>query len=63
MDPAVVTEMVLAIASGDLDAWSGRMVRVGVDTPAGLAERAAAGLGDQARTVSPMPYGEDDPLA
>lgn len=61
--PSDVTDMVLAIASGDLDAWSGRMVRAGVDTPAHLVELAAAGLRDRARTVTLVPYGEDDPLA
>lgn len=43
--PREVTDLVLALAAGGLDAWSGRMVRAGVDTPESLSARAAAGLG------------------
>jgi NAD(P)-dependent dehydrogenase (short-subunit alcohol dehydrogenase family) len=62
-EPAVVAELLLALASGELDAWNGRLVRAGVDTPASLVERAAAGLADQARTLGLISWGEDDPLA
>jgi len=61
--PEEVVELVLALASGDLDAWSGRMVRAGVDTPASLRERAARGLGDADRTIALRPWGDDDPLS
>ena len=60
--PREVIDLVLALASGDLDAWSGRMVRAGVDTPESLRERAAAGLDDSARTITLVPWGSDDPL-
>jgi NAD(P)-dependent dehydrogenase (short-subunit alcohol dehydrogenase family) len=61
--PQEVTALVLALVSGDLDAWSGRIVRAGADTPASLAERAAAGLTDQDRTIGLIPWGSEDPLA
>ena len=61
-EPQEVVDLVLALASGDLDAWSGRMVRAGVDTPASLRERAAAALDDAARTITLVPWGSDDPL-
>lgn len=60
-DPADVTNLVLALASGELDAWSGRFVRAGVDTPATLSERAGLGLDDDARTLRLRPWGPSDP--
>ncbi len=60
-DPGEVIELFLALAEGRLDAWSGRMVRAGVDTVADL-EAKAAGLGVTDRTVGLLPYGDDDPL-
>jgi hypothetical protein len=57
-----VVDLVLALASGDLDAWSGRMVRAGADTPESLRQRAAAGLADTDRTITLVPWGSDDPL-
>jgi NAD(P)-dependent dehydrogenase (short-subunit alcohol dehydrogenase family) len=60
--PQEVVDLVVALASGDLDAWSGRMVRAGVDTPASLRERAPR-LDDADRTISLRPWGDDDPLA
>ncbi|HYN29060.1 MAG TPA: SDR family oxidoreductase [Dermatophilaceae bacterium] len=62
-DPADVVALVLALASGELDAWSGRHVRAGVDTPESLRAKAAAGLGERDRTVGLVPWGEDDSLA
>lgn len=62
-DPADVTALVLALASGELDAWSGRMVRAGSDTVQMLREQAAQGLADTARMVRLLPWGEDDPVA
>lgn len=60
--PEQVAELALALASGELDAWSGRMVRAGVDTVADLKRRAAAGLPQDARTLRLRPWGPDDPL-
>jgi NAD(P)-dependent dehydrogenase (short-subunit alcohol dehydrogenase family) len=54
-DPAEVTNLVLALASGDLDAWSGRFVRAGVDTPETLAQQAAAGMDSDARRLRLQP--------
>ena len=50
-DPGEVTDLVLALVSGDLDAWSGRFVRAGTDTVDSLG-RPLAGL---ARTSAPSP--------
>ncbi len=61
--PEDVTELLLAIAAGDLDAWSGRLVRAGLDTPASLSARAREGLGALDRTLGLIPWGDDDPLA
>ena len=58
-----VTALVLALGSGELDAWSGRFVRAGVDTPDSLRARAAAGLGPDDRRLRLQPWGPDDPLA
>jgi len=62
-DPADVTALVVAFGAGDLDAWSGRFVRAGVDTPASLQARGADGLDDEARLLTLRPWGRDDPLA
>lgn len=61
-EPAAVTELVLALAAGELDDWNGRLVRAGLDTPTSLRERAAAGLRPEARTLGLIPWGPDDPL-
>jgi NAD(P)-dependent dehydrogenase (short-subunit alcohol dehydrogenase family) len=60
--PREVTDLLLALASGELDAWSGRMVRAGVDTPESLRARAAEGLTESDRTLGLVRWGEDDPL-
>lgn len=60
--PAEVTDLLLAIARGELDAWSGRMVRAGTDTVASLNARAQAGLAENDRTLGLIPWGDDDPL-
>ena len=61
-DIADVVELVLTCARGDLDAWSGRFLRAGIDDLATL--RAKAGeIGDHARTLRLRPYGDDDPLS
>ena len=61
--PQEVVDLVLALASGALDAWSGRMVRAGVDTPESLRARATRGLDDADRTITHLPWGVDDPLS
>lgn len=62
-DPADVTALVLAFAAGELDAWSGRFVRAGVDTVESLRERAASAPADADRTLVLQAWGPDDPLA
>jgi NAD(P)-dependent dehydrogenase (short-subunit alcohol dehydrogenase family) len=61
-DPRDVTNLVLALAGGELDAWSGRFVRAGIDTPATLIEQAGLGIDDDARTLRLRPWGPSDPL-
>lgn len=61
-EPAEVAELLLALASGDLDAYSGRMVRAGTDSVAELRARAGH-LPTEARRLRLVPWGEDDPLA
>lgn len=61
--PKEVAGLLLAIAAGELDEWSGRMVRAGTDTVESLRERAAQGLGELDRTLGLIPWGPDDPLA
>lgn len=60
-DPADVVALVQALADGALDAWSGRMVRAGVDTPESL-KVAAAGLETGDRCLGLITYGPGDPL-
>jgi NAD(P)-dependent dehydrogenase (short-subunit alcohol dehydrogenase family) len=60
--PEEVTTLLLALASGRLDAWSGRMVRAGVDTVESLENRAAKGLSGTDRTLGLLRWGDDDPL-
>jgi NAD(P)-dependent dehydrogenase (short-subunit alcohol dehydrogenase family) len=57
--PEQVVELVAAIAAGDLDAWSGRLLRAGVDDPD--AARAMTPE-DAARQLRLRPYGDGDPL-
>ena len=59
--PEEVTDLVLALASGDLDAWSGRFVRAGIDAVDALREQADA-LGERNRTLGLIPYAPTDPL-
>jgi NAD(P)-dependent dehydrogenase (short-subunit alcohol dehydrogenase family) len=57
--PDEVVELIAAIAAGELDVWSGRLLRAGADdldlvravTPEGAARRLRL-----------QPYGDDDPL-
>jgi NAD(P)-dependent dehydrogenase (short-subunit alcohol dehydrogenase family) len=58
--PELVVEFVAAIARGELDQWSGRLVRVGADDPAVLSGMTPEG---DARRLRLRPYGDDDPLS
>jgi NAD(P)-dependent dehydrogenase (short-subunit alcohol dehydrogenase family) len=62
-DPGDVTALVVALASGELDAWSGRMVRAGADSVEQLRSRGDTGLADGARMLRLRPWGPDDPVA
>jgi 3-oxoacyl-[acyl-carrier protein] reductase len=55
-----LVELVVAVASGRLDAWSGRFLRAGFDDPEVLAGR---GPGPKGRLLGVLPYGPEDPLA
>jgi 3-oxoacyl-[acyl-carrier protein] reductase len=61
-----VVDLVIAIAQGRLDAWSGRFLRAGTDTADALdaAEFTAGegGLSPDARRLGILPYGPADPL-
>ena len=57
--PEKVVEFLAALAAGELDQWSGRLLRVGADDPAVLSGRTPE---DDARRLRLRPYGEDDPL-
>jgi NAD(P)-dependent dehydrogenase (short-subunit alcohol dehydrogenase family) len=61
--PEQVTDLLLGLCSGALDAWSGRFVRAGSDTTASLTEQAARGVGPEDRALRLHPWGPDDPLA
>lgn len=61
-DPRDVTDMTLALATGELDGFSGRMVRADTDDLAQLRTVSADGLPDRARTIGLVPWGSDDPL-
>jgi NAD(P)-dependent dehydrogenase (short-subunit alcohol dehydrogenase family) len=61
--PEEVTTLLLALASGVLDDWSGRLVRAGLDTVESLRERASLGLAENDRTLGLIRWGEDDPLS
>ncbi len=61
-DPDEVTDLVLALASGALDDWSGRFVRAGVDTVDSLTAMAERGL-DPGERVLDLVLRPEDPLA
>ncbi|MGC5586066.1 SDR family NAD(P)-dependent oxidoreductase [Ornithinimicrobium sp. W1679] len=61
-DPDDVTALVLALAGGELDGFSGRFVRAGTDDLDVLRERSRAGLGEGERMLRLRPWGQDDPL-
>ena len=66
---ATVVSLAVAVARGDLDAWSGCFLRAGADTPESLAAAAAELAGDaKAQVPGPFrrlvvhPYGPADPI-
>lgn len=61
--PQDVTDLLLAFAGGELDGFSGRMVRAGADDLDTLRAHSRAGLPDDARMLRLRPWGEDDPVA
>jgi NAD(P)-dependent dehydrogenase (short-subunit alcohol dehydrogenase family) len=69
-----LVSLAVAIARGELDAWSGCFLRAGIDTPESLRAAAESISGsisgdakaqvpDPARRLTVAPYGPDDPLA
>ncbi len=62
-DPKDVTDLALAIAAGDLDGFSGRMVRAGSDDLETLRAKSREGLPESARMIRLRPWGDDDPIA
>lgn len=62
-DVSEVVDLVVAIASGDLDALSGRWMRAGTDSLEDLHAWGGWISESGARTVGLRPYGPDDPLA
>lgn len=61
--PTDLTALALAIADGELDGFSGRMVRAGADHLDVLRAKSAQGLGEGERMLRLRPWGQDDPLA
>jgi NAD(P)-dependent dehydrogenase (short-subunit alcohol dehydrogenase family) len=60
--PEEVSALVLALASGELDAFSGRFVRAGIDTPESLRALAERGLEPGERMLD-LVLREGDPIA
>lgn len=60
--PEDVAALALAIANGELDGFSGRMVHAGADNLDLLREKSAQGLAEGQRMLRLRPWGEDDPL-
>jgi hypothetical protein len=54
-----VVALAAAIATGELDQWSGRFMRAGVDDLDTLRTTTPA---DEARQLRLRPYGDTDPL-
>lgn len=62
-DPDDLKELVLALADGELDGFSGRFVRAGTDDLDLLRARSRDGLGEGERMLRLRPWGDDDPVA
>jgi NAD(P)-dependent dehydrogenase (short-subunit alcohol dehydrogenase family) len=56
-------DLVLAVARGELDDWSGCFVRAGIDTPASLRAATARPRAELGRRLGVLPWGPDDPMA
>jgi len=54
-----LVELVVAVAAGRLDQWSGRFLRAGLDDPEVLS---GVDPGPRGRLLGVLPYGPDDPL-
>lgn len=61
-EPQAVVELTHGLVTGQLDQWSGRMVRAGVDTIESL-QAACAHRDPLARELRLVPYSDTDPLA
>lgn len=61
--PEDVVALLLALADGELDGFSGRMVRAGSDDLETLRRRSTEGLGEGERMLRLRPWGPDDPLS
>jgi NAD(P)-dependent dehydrogenase (short-subunit alcohol dehydrogenase family) len=61
-DPGDVAGLALALAAGELDGMSGRLVRAGADAVDVLREVASRDLPEGARMLRLRPWGPDDPL-
>ncbi|GAA1167419.1 hypothetical protein GCM10009584_05470 [Ornithinimicrobium humiphilum] len=61
--PEDVVALLLALADGELDGFSGRMVRAGSDDLDTLRRRSTEGLGEGERMLRLRPWGPDDPLS
>lgn len=61
--PQDLIDLALALADGELDGFSGRMVRAGADDLDVLRAKSAQGLGEGQRMLRLRPWGADDPLA
>ncbi len=60
--PDTVVDLIAAIASGRLDALSGRFFRAGADTAESLLARKDTILERDARTLRLVSHGDDDPV-
>lgn len=49
--PAQVTDLALVLASGSLDAFTGRYVRAGADSESSLIVEATAGFSESTRRI------------
>lgn len=49
--PEQLSDMIIAIAAGELDGFAGRLIRAGADDPESLQAEAAAGLSTDARRL------------
>jgi NAD(P)-dependent dehydrogenase (short-subunit alcohol dehydrogenase family) len=67
--PEALVELVLGVARGELDAWSGGFLRAGLDTVAGLRQAEAdlvdipgGAVPSPLRRLGVLPWGQADPV-